>query len=132
MALDYANFRLLAERLIEINGRDLTLVRRDQDNLVDPTEPWRASTEAAEITFVVKGIIIEFEKEDFDGSLVRRGDKRIFIADKSVSDEGGTAANLKIEDYDHILDGTTRWTILKAELIEPGPTRIMYDIHVRQ
>lgn len=132
MALDYANFRLLAERLIEANGRDISLVRRDQGNPVDPAKPWRGSTEADTATVVVKGIFIEFEKEDFDGSLVRRGDKRVLIADKSVIDEGGAIPNLKIEDYDHILDGATRWKIITAELIEPGPLRIMFDIQVRQ
>lgn len=130
--VNYASFRNLAERLIEENGRDLSLVRRDQGNPVDPTKPWRDSTEAAEITVVVKGVVIEFEKEDFDGSLVRRGDKRILIADKSVIDEGGSAANLQIEDYDHILDETVRWKILDANVIEPGDTRIMFDLQVRQ
>ena len=130
--VDYASFRLLAERLIEENGRDLSLVRRDQGNPTDPAKPWRGSTEADEITVVVKGVVIGFEKEDFDGTLVRRGDKQILIADKSVIDEGGSASNLKIEDYDHVLDGDVRWKILTAELIEPGDTRIMFDLHVRQ
>ncbi len=132
MALDYVSFRNLAERLIEANGRTLSLVRRDQGNPADPAKPWRGSTEAAEITVVVKGVFIEFEKEDFDGALVRRGDKRVLIADKSVIDEGSSAANLKIEDYDHILDAGVRWKIMQAELIEPGPIRIMFDLHVRQ
>lgn len=130
--VDFASFRNLAERLIEANGRELSLVRRDQGNPTDPAKPWRGSTEAGTITVVVKGVFIEFEKEDFDGTLVRRGDKRVLIADKSVTDEGGSAANLKIEDYDHILDGGTRWKIMKAELIAPGDTRIMFDIHARQ
>lgn len=130
--VDYVAFRNLAERLIEANGRTLSLVRRDQGNPTDPSKPWRGSTEAGEIVVVVQGIVIEFEKEDFDGTLVRRGDKRILIADKSVIDEGGSATNLKIEDYDHVLDGGTRWKIMTAELIEPGPLRIMFDLHVRQ
>lgn len=130
--VNYASFRSLAERLIEANGRSLSLVRRDQDNPTDPAKPWRDSTEAAEITVVVQGVFIDFEKEDFDGSLVRRGDKRILVADQSVIDEGGSAANLNIEDYDHILDGTVRWKILGVKVIEPGDTRIMFDLQVRQ
>ena len=132
MALNFTNLRNTAERLIEENGRDLSLVRRDQGNPTDPAKPWRGSTEAAEITVVVKGVFIEYEKEDFDGSLVRRGDKRILISDKSVIDEGGSAANLVIEDYDHVLDATVRWKIITAELIEPGDTRIFFDLQVRQ
>ena len=130
--VNYASFRLLAERLIEENGRNLSLVRRDQGNPTDPAKPWRTSTETAEITVVVKGVVVEFDKEDFDGSLVRRGDKRILIADKSVIDEGGGAVNLQIEDYDHVLDGTVRWKILDANTIDPGDTRIMFDLQVRQ
>ncbi len=132
MALDYVSFQNLAERLIETNGRTLSLVLRDQGNLTDPAKPWRASTEVDLITVVVKGVVIDFEKEDFDGTLVRRGDKRILIANKSVTDEGGTAANLKIEDYDHVLDGGVRWKIITAMLIEPGDLRIMFDLQVRQ
>ena len=130
--VNYANLKSLAERLIETNGRTLTLVRRDQGNPSVSAKPWRGSTEAAEISFTVKGVFTEFEKEDFDGSLVRRGDKRVLIADQSVLDEGGSATPLTIEDYDHILDGTIRYKILNAELIQPGPTRIFYEIHVRQ
>ena len=132
MALNYANFRTVAERLIEENGRDLSLVRRDQGNPVDSAKPWRDSTEAATITVIVKGVIIDFDKEDVDGSLVRRGDKQVLISDKSVIDEGGSAANLKIEDYDEVLDAGVRWKIIQANTIEPGDTRIMYDLQVRQ
>lgn len=132
MAFNYVSFQNLAERLIEANGRTLSLVRRDQGNPIDPAKPWRGSTEADEITVVVKGVFTEFEKEDFDGTLVRRGDKRVLVAAKSVTDEGGNAANLKIEDYDHILDDGVRWKIMRAELIEPGNLRIMFDLQVRQ
>jgi hypothetical protein len=132
MALNYANFRALADRLIGENGRDLTIVRRDQANLTDPAKPWRGSTEADTITTVVKGVFIEYEKEDFDGSLVKRGDKRVLIAASDVEDETSGTLSVKVEDYDHVLDGGTRWRILSAELIEPGNLRIMYDVQVRQ
>jgi hypothetical protein len=132
MALNYTQFRATAERLIEENGRTITLVRKDQGNPVDPTEPWRASTNAAEITFDVLGVFIEFEKDEVDGTIVMRGDKRVLVAAKSVTDEGGSAANLDIEDYSDVLDGGTRYRIITSSVIEPGDTRIMYDLQVRQ
>lgn len=131
MALDYVSFQNLAERLIEENGRTISLVRRDQGNPADPSKPWRGSTGADKITVVVKGVFIEFEKQDFDGTLVRRGDKRLLVAAKSVTDESN-ASNLKIEDYDEVLDAGVRWKIITAELIEPGDLRIMFDLQVRQ
>ena len=130
--VNFVNFRNLAERLIEKNGRTLTLVRSDRGNPVDPTEPWRDSTDAAEITFPVIGVFIEFEKENIDGEIVKRGDKQVLIAAKSVEDDSGGASDIDIEDYDFVLDGTVRWRIMQAELIEPGPLRIMYDIQVRR
>jgi len=132
VALNYTSFRALADRLISENGRNLSIVRRDQANPVDAAKPWRASTEAGTITTVVVGVFIEYEKEDFDGSLVRRGDKRVLIAAKDVEDETTGTLNVKVEDYDHILDGDVRWKIIDAKLIEPGNLRIMYDVQVRQ
>src|SRR3546814_14993330 len=93
MALNYANFRLLAERLINENGRSLTLVRKDQGNPVDPLKPWRASTNAAEISFAIVGVFIEYEKDEVDGTIVKRGDKRLLLAAKDVDDTA--PANLK-------------------------------------
>lgn len=132
MALNYTNFRNLAERLIEENGREIDIVRRDQTTLTDPAKPWRDSTETATVTTTVIGVFLEFEKEDFDGTLVRRGDKRVLIAAKSVEDNTTGSLSVKVEDFDHVLDGGVRWKILDADLIEPGPLRIMYDVHVRQ
>lgn len=132
MALNYTSLRATAERLIEENGRTLTLVRKDQGNPVDPAKPWRASTGAAEITVDVIGVVLEFEKDEVDGTLVLKTDKRVFVADKSVVDEGGSAANLKIEDYSDLVDGTTRYRIINPTTIEPGGQRIYYDLQVRQ
>lgn len=132
MALNYTRFRALAERLIEENGRTLQLVRKDQGNPTDPAKPWRGSTGADDITFDVIGVFIDFEKDDVDGTIVKRTDKRILVADKSVGDEGGSAANLNIEDYSDVLDGSTRYRIVNPTVIEPGNQRIMYDLQVRQ
>ena len=132
MALDYTRFRALAERLIEENGRTISLVRKDQGNPVDSDKPWRGSTGAADITFDVIGVFIDFEADEVDGTLVLRTDKRVLIADKSVTEEGGSATNLNIEEYSDIIDGGTRYAIVKPSVIEPGNERIMYDLQVRQ
>jgi hypothetical protein len=132
MALDYVKFQLLAERLIEENGRTLSLVRKDQGNPVDPAKPWRANETDEDISFSIIGVVIDYDKEDFDGSLVRRGDKRALVAFKSVSDVLPLPANLKVEDYDYLIDGGVRWKILDITTIEPGNLRILYDIQVRQ
>lgn len=132
MALDYTRFRALAERLIEENGRTLQLVRKDQGNFNDSDKPWRGSTGADDITFDVIGVAIDFEADEVDGTLVLRTDKRFLIADKSVTEEGGSASNLNIEEYSDVLDRGTRYAIVNPTVIEPGNERIMYDLQVRQ
>lgn len=131
MAVNYTNLRAVAERLIGENGRSLTLVRRDQGNPTDPAKPWRDSTGASDVTLVVTGVFIDFEQEDTDGTLVRRGDKRVLAAASEVETVAGASFD-ELEDYDYILDGTDRWDIVKVDVIEPGSLRVLYDIQVRK
>ena len=132
MALNYTNFRLLAERLINENGRSLTLQREDQANFTDPAQPWRTSTTTNKVTLPLLGVFVEYEKEDFDGSLVRRGDKRVLVAAKDTDDNRTGTENINIEDFDTILDGTEIWKIITVNIVEPGSLRILYDIQVRK
>ena len=130
MALNYENFRLLAERLVGPNGRTLTLIKVDRGNPVSAAEPWRDSTDAAEVLIPITGVFIEFETEDIDGTLVRRGDKRVLVA--AIDVEQANKAAEDVENFDKILDGTVAWKIQDVEIIEPGDLTILYDIHVRQ
>jgi hypothetical protein len=131
MAINIANMRATAQRLISENGRAMTLVRLDQGNPTDPTKPWRESTGASEVIFSIIGVFTEFEKEDFDGTLVRRGDKRVLAAASAVEVAAGFSDNA-VEDYDMVLDGTVRWKIVDVRVIQPGVDKVLYDIHVRQ
>jgi hypothetical protein len=77
----------------------------------------------------VVGVFIDFDKEDVDGTIVKRGDKRVLISAKDIDDEA--PANPNIEDYDIITDGSINWRIMNSNIIEPGNLRIMYDLHAR-
>lgn len=129
MALDYVAFRLLAERLILENGRDLTIIKVDRGNPVSASEPWRASDNTAEVQIPVTGVFVEFEMEDIDGTIVRRGDKRVLVA--AIDIEQANKAAEDVENFDKLLDGTVSWKIEHAEIIEPGSLTILYDLHVR-
>lgn len=130
--VDFTSLRLTAERLILENGRTLTLKREDQVTFDDPNQPWRTSSLTNQVSLAVLGVFTEYEKEDFDGSLVRRGDKRVLVAAKDTEDAQTGTENIKIEDFDTLLDGTEVWKIITVEVIEPGSLRILYDIQVRK
>jgi hypothetical protein len=84
----------------------------------------------SDITVNVIGVVVPFDTEQIDGTLVKRKDKQAFVAAKSVSDEA--PLNLNIEEYDAMLDGTTRYQIVESETLEPGSQRILYTLQVRQ
>lgn len=132
--VDFSSLRLTAERLINENGRALTLQRHDQVNPLVVAEPWRKPDPAGAnvVSLTVLGVFTEYEKEDFDGSLVRRGDKRVLIAAKDLEDVRSGSENIKVEDFDTLLDGSEIWKILTIEVIEPGPLRVLFDLQVRK
>jgi hypothetical protein len=130
MAIDYTRMRLVAERLVEENGRTVSLIRTDRVTDTDPTKPWRGTDGTLEITANVTAVLVPFELEDFEGSLVQRGDMQAIVAAKSVSDDG--VSNVEVETYDYLLDGLDRWKIMDAQSINPGGTRIVYMLQLRK
>lgn len=130
MAINYTNMRALAKRLVEENGRTVSLVRLDQVNDSDPAMPWRGTTGASEISIDVIAVMVPYEKEDFEGTLVKRGDMQAIVAATSV--EAENPANVQIEDYDFLDDDGERWRIMGADRINPGDLRIVYILHLRK
>lgn len=129
MALNYTQLRTTAERLIEDNGRSMTLTQRDTGNPIDPNKPWRGSTGASDVSVSVIGVFIDYETDLIDGEIIMRGDKRVLVAAKSVSD--ASPSNLNLEEYDFLVDGSVSWEIVKVDTVEPGSDRILYDLQVR-
>jgi hypothetical protein len=133
MAINYTRFRAVAERLIEENGRSMSLRRMDQGNPADPLRPWRASDGDDNIALTVIGVFIDFDLEDIDGTLVKQGDKRVLVAATSVEDAAEVGMDFdEVEDFDSLFDGSENWKIVKVNVIEPGTLRILYDIQVRK
>jgi hypothetical protein len=129
--VDYVSLRATADRLITENGRDLTLIKAGT-TAADPTEPWRTDTTAGETRIIVKGVFVEFENEQVDGSLIMRGDKMGLVAAEDVEDTTSSSESDEVETFDRLLDGTVDWKIVNVEAIEPGPSNVYYEIQVRK
>lgn len=130
MALNYANLANTAERLIEENGRSLTLIKGGEV-VADVNKPYGPDTTTGDLSYTVIGVIVEFENEAFDGTLIMRGDKRALVAHNSVVDEAG-AGSVEIEKFDRLLDGLVDWKIENVISWQPGDTRIFYDLQLRK
>lgn len=83
------------------------------------------------ILLTVRGAVIDYEVEDFDGTLVRRGDKRVLVAAKVVEDLAETLYD-SLEFFDTMLDGAVLWKIIKVNTLEPASVRVLYDVQVRK
>ena len=125
MAIDYAHLALVAQRLINDNGRSLTITLRSRAP-ADPTKPWNGPSLAANATTTINvvGVIGMHEEYDPHPDLVRSGDKQAYI---SALD---TDPSL-VEHFDILDDGDDRWKIDKVDLIAPGPTRVIYLLKLR-
>ena len=119
--VDFASLAALAVRLISKNGRDVTLVQSSQtpDN---PAQPWRG-TDGNDTETVVRAAITNYDEEQVDGDLIRRGDRQAWVA----ADSG-----VAIEDYDYLVDGTVRWKIIDVNVIKPATVTVAYGLQLRR
>jgi hypothetical protein len=136
MPVNYTNAALLAGRLLEENGRPLTLVKLGQTP-DDSDKPWRGTTDARnvpEAQIEAYGVFapasgggLGFVAEDSE--MVRLSEQIVLVAATALS-------GYKVEDFNEIIDPedsiNTRWRITKVEMLKPGPVRILYAIGVKR
>lgn len=124
--VDYTALAATAKRLIDKNGRDITLTKRDRTP-TDANKPWRGGNAAPTSVGPIKGVLVPFTAEEIDGSLIRREDKKALVAANDDDSE-------LLEQFDVLIDGDPAdpWRILDVELINPGDVRVIYKFQVRK
>lgn len=124
---NYTRMAATAKRLIEKNGRTVTLVRLSRSAL-DTNKPWRGpdpDPDPAPAAITCKAVIVPYEAKELEGSLIRNGDKRAFIADTSLPDHD-------LEKFDTLIDGGDTYKIVSVALFNPGDVRLLYEIQLRR
>lgn len=110
----------MVERLITEKGRSVTHVVKSTTPLNSAT-PWMGNA-ATEVTNTVDAVFIDFDQEEIDGTTIRLGMKKVFVA--------GSEANL---EQGHIIrDGSTDYRITHVSIVQPGSTRYLYELVVEQ
>jgi hypothetical protein len=125
MAYNYSSLSATAKRLIDRFGRSVTL-KKQSATPTDAAKPWRGSSQASDISTTALAVIVDFALEEAESDHVQRGDKRAYVAQDS-------APEIDLSSYDRLVeaDGQT-WQIVRAETINPGDTKLMYDLQLRQ
>jgi hypothetical protein len=122
--VNYVSLAAKAKALIEANGRDLTF-KTVSRAAADANKPWRGPS-AAPTEFTLKGVVVDYDEDDVDGDLVRRGDKRVLVAQNSIT--GGQ--DMKIVDA--MDDGGLDYKVVAVSPVAPGDTTIIYEIQARR
>jgi hypothetical protein len=138
--VDYVRFKSLAKRLIETNGRSITLLRSG-NTPVDSNKPWRGSTNQASnstsFTITTIGLFVHPFLDSDLLSLVSsiespynttRDSENVLIH----ADLLDGVAEAEIESFDLLKDGNTLYKINRVKLLSPGSVRIAYALEVSQ
>lgn len=137
---DYNKFKALAKRLIETNGRLITLLRSGNTPDND-LKPWRGSTNQATNTTInsittIALFVHPFLDSDlltFVSTMAVPYNDTIDIANVLIhADLLDGVSEAKIELYDYLKDGDTIYKIKKVKLLAPGNVRIAYALEVSQ
>lgn len=135
--VDYNNINLMAQRLIEPNGRTMT-VRRLGRTPTDADKPWRGSAtprDSAEVEYEeeVNGVFVEpyslirygFTATDVED--MRRFDIVVIFASKSFTD-------LSIDPFglSEIEDDGTIFTAGLIRQLKPGPIPLLYVVGAKR
>ena len=133
--VDFVKLAATAKRLIEKNGRDITLVTPADTVLRDANKPWRgvdmARNNGNEVELIVKAAFLQVgtdtqfgEDEESESTLLIRDNSKIFlIASTSlgVSD---------IRSFTEIRDGTTVYNIVNITILKPADIELIAFVEV--
>ena len=124
--VNYVRIAATAKRLIEANGRNVTLIRKSRTP-ANASEPWRGPTSPGDATVgVVKAIIYPVREEEIDGFLIKAGMEKATIAHDSL------ATPQDLRDIDAIIDATVTYKVVKAVVIGPGGTNLVYEFFLER
>ena len=139
--VDFASLAETAQTLVEANGRDVTLFKKDTTP-ANPAEPWRgpdltAPDPAAGIGPVKAAFVPAtgggFGKllSDVDESLRRKVDQVCLLATSSVTDLTPAATAADVENADTLRDGTTVYKIVSVGHLKPADTSLLFVLGLR-
>lgn len=123
---DFVALAALAKRLIDANGRTVTIVKNGTTPQ-DTEQPWRGLSDyqTASVTgigaFVPSTQLKTWEVSTVDNT--KRASNYVLFP---ASDDRGHL----LEFFDELLDGDTRWKITSVEVLGPAGTRVLYMIKV--
>lgn len=127
---DFTKLAATAKRLIDANGRTVTLTKQGVDDSGDVTKPWRTVATPAADSVTGAGVFVATEPgklgaQWFNPDNLKRGDQIMFFA--ALNDEGKN-----LQEFDTVTDDGTVWKIVHTQLLSPATTKLLYQFQVRR
>lgn len=137
MAINYVSLAAKTKKLIEDNGANATISKRTRGTPLDSNKPWRGNDATGDISLTVKGIEYPYKAEDVDGTKIRLGDMRIYLAHDSLVAAAAAATPAPVTDldfttYDRIVFAGKTFQIVKASPLQPGGVTLLWDVQARE
>lgn len=119
-AFDYARTAATAQRLLERRGRAVTLTRKTT-GAYDPATGAPGAGMTA--THAGTAVLLEYAQRDIDGTHIRVGDQRAYIApDLAVTPQTG----------DTLTVGGDTWSVIASRPLAPAGVIVLHDVQVRR
>lgn len=115
-------YAALALSKIAKHGRTMTL-SKTSDTPADPARPENGTGVASSRSIV--GLVTEFTVQELERDPTRRGFRKLLVA-------ASAHVGYDLETYDTLIDGSFKGCVSKDEVLQPGTTRIMYTLRVKQ
>ncbi len=132
MSTDYTEIAVLAQGLIDENGRLVTFNRRKQE-AADPAKPWRGPGDPSAVpdaTNEVRAVFVGVNRstpalglEFVSEELLKRAEECCLV---------GPTASFDLATADELVDGTTHWKIEFVQVLKPGDTVLLYAVGLKR
>lgn len=113
----YADMADTADEMISEFGRDITIHRKQSGTFSASANGFIGGSTALDIP--AKAVFTKFRDSQIDGEMVKRTDKRVLV----------TRA---VQKNDILIDGTTKYTVVDVETVQPGSLPLIYKAQARK
>lgn len=118
MAFDYDDIAATASELLAEFGQDVTLTR----GTAGTYNPATGKATVSDTTATGKGVVLDYNQRDIDGTLIRQGDQRVYLSvDIGVTPQTGDSLTL----------GGKEWAVITSRTLAPAGTAVIHDVQIR-
>lgn len=120
MAFDYAALRVEVDKLLAEFGQQCQLRRAGAPVTVDPVAGTVSG--AAEQSFDVVGVVVDYDEKLVDGATIMRGDRLVYVQAVERPRQGDTFVEAS----------GVQWSVVDFSAVDPAGVPVLFSLQVRR